>query len=228
MRTGGLFLMHSLSSSSAASLNLKEGTNWWSDVDESPVWQDRIFHILAVLYAIVSVIAVVRFMNWTLVMMTRIKKKSIIWLIFFICIDSIGKDTIESTRIRMDDAESLSLSQFPRERRCVLLWERDFFFVFVCIFLLIVFVFFLCSSSFSVCLQAWCTEHTARGLVSSLTCCDSLRCWSYLAWCFLVDSTTYLAWHSESCFLHYVCASCPLLGGDLLPGRAWFWYVFFN
>ncbi|KAL0865021.1 hypothetical protein Bca101_044139 [Brassica carinata] len=62
MRTGGLFLMHSLSSSSAASasLNLKEATNWWSDVNESPVWQDRIFHILAVLYAIVSVIAVIQ------------------------------------------------------------------------------------------------------------------------------------------------------------------------
>ncbi|CAF1925574.1 BnaC05g49650D [Brassica napus] len=61
MRTGGLFLMHSLSSpSSAASLNLKEGTNWWWDVNESPVWQDRIFHLLAVLYAVVSVIAVIQ------------------------------------------------------------------------------------------------------------------------------------------------------------------------
>ncbi|KAJ0256998.1 Protein TOM THREE 1 [Hirschfeldia incana] len=55
MRTGGLFLMHSLSS-----LNLKEGTNWWWDVNESPVWQDRIFHILAVLYAVVSLIAVIQ------------------------------------------------------------------------------------------------------------------------------------------------------------------------
>lgn len=53
--------MHSLSSpSSAASLNLKEGTNWWWDVNESPVWQDRIFHLLAVLYAVVSVIAVIQ------------------------------------------------------------------------------------------------------------------------------------------------------------------------
>ncbi|KAF8099251.1 hypothetical protein N665_0247s0034 [Sinapis alba] len=63
MRTGGLFPMHSLSSSSAASLvalNLKETTNWWSDVNESPFWQDRIFHILAVLYGIVSVIAVIQ------------------------------------------------------------------------------------------------------------------------------------------------------------------------
>lgn len=66
MRTGGgLYLMHSLSSpsssSSSSSLNLKEATtNWWWDVNESPVWQDRIFHILAVLYAIVSVIAVIQ------------------------------------------------------------------------------------------------------------------------------------------------------------------------
>ncbi|KAL1203635.1 Tobamovirus multiplication protein 3 [Cardamine amara subsp. amara] len=63
MRIGGLEMMPSLSSSSAAAivaLNLKEATNWWSDVNESPVWQDRIFHILAVLYGIVSVIAVIQ------------------------------------------------------------------------------------------------------------------------------------------------------------------------
>lgn len=50
-----------MSSSAAAivAFNLKEATNWWSDVNESPVWQDRIFHVLAVLYGIVSVIAVV-------------------------------------------------------------------------------------------------------------------------------------------------------------------------
>ncbi|CAA7032521.1 unnamed protein product [Microthlaspi erraticum] len=66
MRNGVLEMMQSssgifpLSSSSAAALNLKEATNWWSDVNESPVWQDRIFHILAVLYGIVSVIAVIQ------------------------------------------------------------------------------------------------------------------------------------------------------------------------
>ncbi|XP_010500312.1 PREDICTED: protein TOM THREE HOMOLOG 1-like [Camelina sativa] len=65
MRSGVLEMMSSssgiLSSSSAAAivaLNLKEAKNWWSDVNESPVWQDRIFHILAVLYGIVSVIVV--------------------------------------------------------------------------------------------------------------------------------------------------------------------------
>ncbi|KFK43698.1 hypothetical protein AALP_AA1G161400 [Arabis alpina] len=50
----------SSSSSSSSSLNLKEAPNWWSDVNESPVWQDRIFHVLAVLYGIVSVIAVIQ------------------------------------------------------------------------------------------------------------------------------------------------------------------------
>ncbi|CAE5957483.1 unnamed protein product [Arabidopsis arenosa] len=51
-----------MSSSAAAivAFNLKEATNWWSDVNESPVWQDRIFHVLAVLYGIVSVIAVIQ------------------------------------------------------------------------------------------------------------------------------------------------------------------------
>ncbi|EOA38335.1 hypothetical protein CARUB_v10009846mg [Capsella rubella] len=70
MRSGGLEMMLSssgiLSSSSSSSaaailaLNLKEATNWWSDVNESPMWQDRIFHILAFLYGIVSVIAVIQ------------------------------------------------------------------------------------------------------------------------------------------------------------------------
>lgn len=41
-------------------LNLKEASNWWSDVNESPIWQDRIFHVLAVLYGIVSVVAVIQ------------------------------------------------------------------------------------------------------------------------------------------------------------------------
>lgn len=38
---------------------------------------------------------------------------------FYFFIDSTGEDTVEGSGIRMDDAESLSLSQFPRERRCV-------------------------------------------------------------------------------------------------------------
>ncbi|XP_010476507.1 PREDICTED: protein TOM THREE HOMOLOG 1 [Camelina sativa] len=61
MRSGGLGMMSSSSAAAAiVALNLKEAKNWWSDVNESPMWQDRIFHILAVLYGIVSVIAVVQ------------------------------------------------------------------------------------------------------------------------------------------------------------------------
>ncbi|KAL9668032.1 hypothetical protein QQ045_002404 [Rhodiola kirilowii] len=33
------------------------GVSWWEDVNESPLWQDRIFHGLAVLYGIVAVVA---------------------------------------------------------------------------------------------------------------------------------------------------------------------------
>ncbi|CAH8252317.1 unnamed protein product [Arabidopsis lyrata] len=59
MRSGGLEMMSS-SAAAIVAFNLKEATNWWSDVNESPVWQDRIFHVLAVLYGIVSVIAVIQ------------------------------------------------------------------------------------------------------------------------------------------------------------------------
>ena len=45
------------SSASAAALN--GAVDWWKDVNESPMWQDRIFHALAVLYGIVSFVALV-------------------------------------------------------------------------------------------------------------------------------------------------------------------------
>ncbi|CAD5317916.1 hypothetical protein AtNW77_Chr2g0222131 [Arabidopsis thaliana] len=67
MRIGGVEvtkfaseMMSSSSSSAVEMLNLKEASNWWSDVNESPIWQDRIFHVLAVLYGIVSVVAVIQ------------------------------------------------------------------------------------------------------------------------------------------------------------------------
>ncbi|KAL8144407.1 hypothetical protein V2J09_017439 [Rumex salicifolius] len=34
---------------------LKDSSNWWNEINRSPLWQDRIFLILAVLYGIVSV-----------------------------------------------------------------------------------------------------------------------------------------------------------------------------
>ena len=45
------------SSASASALN--GAVDWWRDVNESPLWQDRIFHALAVLYGIVSAVALV-------------------------------------------------------------------------------------------------------------------------------------------------------------------------
>ncbi|GJM91336.1 hypothetical protein PR202_ga07699 [Eleusine coracana subsp. coracana] len=46
------------STATAAALN--GAVDWWRDVNESPLWQDRIFHTLAVLYGLVSVIALVQ------------------------------------------------------------------------------------------------------------------------------------------------------------------------
>ncbi|XP_074275347.1 protein TOM THREE HOMOLOG 1-like [Silene latifolia] len=39
---------------------LKDGSSWWNEVNESPIWQDRIFHVLALLYGIVSIVALVQ------------------------------------------------------------------------------------------------------------------------------------------------------------------------
>jgi hypothetical protein len=43
----------------AAGGGLISAVEWWCDVNESPLWQDSIFHTLAVLYGVVSVIALV-------------------------------------------------------------------------------------------------------------------------------------------------------------------------
>ncbi|CAL0324819.1 unnamed protein product [Lupinus luteus] len=37
-----------------------QSSNWWHDIDVSPLWQDLIFHVLAALYGIVSAIALVQ------------------------------------------------------------------------------------------------------------------------------------------------------------------------
>ncbi|XWS64083.1 hypothetical protein CRYUN_Cryun06bG0156400 [Craigia yunnanensis] len=39
---------------------LKDASNWWRDINDSPLWQDRIFQILAALYALVAAIALVQ------------------------------------------------------------------------------------------------------------------------------------------------------------------------
>ncbi|KAK8617965.1 hypothetical protein V6N13_080865 [Hibiscus sabdariffa] len=34
--------------------------NWWRDINDSPLWQDRFFHILAALYFLVAAVAIVQ------------------------------------------------------------------------------------------------------------------------------------------------------------------------
>jgi hypothetical protein len=41
------------------SFKLKEASSWWHDINESPFWQDRIFHVLAALYGLVAAVAFV-------------------------------------------------------------------------------------------------------------------------------------------------------------------------
>ncbi|KAJ8759644.1 hypothetical protein K2173_009291 [Erythroxylum novogranatense] len=41
-------------------LNLKEAHSWWHHINESVEWQDSIFHVLAVLYGLVAVVALVQ------------------------------------------------------------------------------------------------------------------------------------------------------------------------
>ncbi|XP_019420477.1 PREDICTED: tobamovirus multiplication protein 3-like [Lupinus angustifolius] len=43
-----------------AALELTASSSWWSDINESPAWQDNIFHTLSVLYAIVAAVALVQ------------------------------------------------------------------------------------------------------------------------------------------------------------------------
>ncbi|XP_021909999.1 tobamovirus multiplication protein 3 [Carica papaya] len=40
--------------------NLKEASNWWEDINKSPVWQDRTFNVLAGLYGLVAAVALVQ------------------------------------------------------------------------------------------------------------------------------------------------------------------------
>ncbi|XP_043717115.1 tobamovirus multiplication protein 3-like [Telopea speciosissima] len=39
---------------------LKDASNFWDDINKSPVWQNRIFHVLAVLYGLVAFIALIQ------------------------------------------------------------------------------------------------------------------------------------------------------------------------
>ncbi|KAK4748923.1 hypothetical protein SAY87_015509 [Trapa incisa] len=37
-----------------------DASSWWEDVNNSPLWQDRIFHVLAALYGVVAVVALIQ------------------------------------------------------------------------------------------------------------------------------------------------------------------------
>ncbi|KAK9274518.1 hypothetical protein L1049_021767 [Liquidambar formosana] len=47
-------------SAAVIAYRLKDASNWWEKVNDSPLWQDRIFRILAALYGLVAVIALVQ------------------------------------------------------------------------------------------------------------------------------------------------------------------------
>ncbi|XP_042476239.1 tobamovirus multiplication protein 3-like [Macadamia integrifolia] len=42
------------------SYGLIDSSNWWDDINNSPVWQDRIFHVLAGLYVLVGAVALIQ------------------------------------------------------------------------------------------------------------------------------------------------------------------------
>ncbi|XP_059278686.1 tobamovirus multiplication protein 3 [Lycium ferocissimum] len=44
----------------AVTYQLNEAINWWEDINRSIQWQNRIFHVLAILYGIVAAIALVQ------------------------------------------------------------------------------------------------------------------------------------------------------------------------
>ena len=49
----------STATAAAAAYVLRDAYSWWDDINESRLWQDRIFHVLAILYGIVSAVALV-------------------------------------------------------------------------------------------------------------------------------------------------------------------------
>lgn len=49
------------SEASVAMYNLKDAYSFWDVLNNSPVWQDRIFHALAALYGIVSIAMLLSF-----------------------------------------------------------------------------------------------------------------------------------------------------------------------
>ncbi|PUZ40354.1 hypothetical protein GQ55_9G416600 [Panicum hallii var. hallii] len=56
----GLLAVEAAGAAASSASVLNGAVDWWRDVNESPLWQDRIFHALAVLYDIVSAVALVQ------------------------------------------------------------------------------------------------------------------------------------------------------------------------
>ncbi|PKI65729.1 hypothetical protein CRG98_013876 [Punica granatum] len=42
------------------SYGMTDASNWWEDVNRSPLWQDRIFHVLAAFYGAVAAVALIQ------------------------------------------------------------------------------------------------------------------------------------------------------------------------
>ncbi|OWM78342.1 hypothetical protein CDL15_Pgr016066 [Punica granatum] len=48
------------------SYGMTDASNWWEDVNRSPLWQDRIFHVLAAFYGAVAAVALVTVFPFTI------------------------------------------------------------------------------------------------------------------------------------------------------------------
>ncbi|KAE9445488.1 hypothetical protein C3L33_22614, partial [Rhododendron williamsianum] len=88
---------------------LTEASNWWDQINESPAWQDRIFHVLAALYGVVAVVALV----------APCPSRG-----------TIGTDTVESTRVWLDDSEVPQFTAFELNMGLVSLTVRCLVFIF--------------------------------------------------------------------------------------------------
>ena len=101
-----------------AALDLTESSNWWRDINRSPLWQDRIFHLLSILYGIVAAVALGRRRFRQISISTSVRVSfPIIYDIFnnMMILGSISSNTMESAGVWLDHAEGLSLSQFHCE-----------------------------------------------------------------------------------------------------------------
>ena len=58
-RNGVLSSSSGMAAVTVTALELTDSSNWWHDINQSPLWQDRTFHVLAVLYGIVAAVALV-------------------------------------------------------------------------------------------------------------------------------------------------------------------------